>query len=194
MTYPIRFAADSELAADCAAGREAACERLFRDYHGYVLNVCRRILKNREDAEDMTQNVFIHIFRKISLYRGESRLKTWIHRIAVNHCLMLIRKNSRLPFAETIEEKEFALPAPGSQNPRRPSIDHKILLEKCIPQLPAGMKKVFILYDVRGFNHEETARALNLSVGTVKSQLHKARKNLRRLINRKENPKISPRR
>lgn len=179
-----------QLARDCAAGQASAQENLFTLYRGTVFGICLQILKNPELAEDLTQEIFIHIFRKIHSFHGAARLKTWIYRLSVNQCLMYLRKNKKTPPIAALDEKEFCLPVRGSENPRLPNIDAKILLEKCIGQIPPGQKKILILYDIEGFNHTEIARILNLSEGTVKSQLFKARQKMRKLMNRKCNPKM----
>lgn len=187
--------ADLELARACAAGDNRACEELYRTYHRKIYGTCLKFLKRAEDAEDLTQDVFIQIFRKISGFNGDAKLSTWIHRVTINHALMFLRRENRVSLGslEASEEGEMLQISDG-ENPRRMRIEDRLWIEKAVDQLSPGYKKVFILHDLEGFEHEEVARILNCSVGTSKSQLHKARLKLRGLLGKITNPRVySPR-
>jgi len=176
---------DYDLACAASAGNRSAFEELYNRHHRKVYSLCLRMLGNAADAEDLTQDVFIQLFRRIGSYRGEAAFSTWLHRLTVNQVLMRFRKRV-VRFESTTEEGELpTIVAQGSENPRAmPIIDH-IALEKAIEQLPPGYKSVFVLHDIEGYEHEEIARLLGVTVGTSKSQLHKARLKLRGLLSEK---------
>lgn len=136
------------------------------------------------EAEDLTQEVFIQLFRKIGSFRGDSAFSTWLHRLTVNQVLMHFRRRS-VKSEKTSDDGEMPEQAVvGSGNPRRMQVVDRIALKNAVAELPAGYKSVFILHDVEGYEHEEVARQLGISVGTSKSQLHKARLKLRGLLAR----------
>ncbi len=143
-----------------------------------------------ERAEDLTQDVFIQLYRKVGSFRGDSAFTTWLHRMTVNQVLMHFRKRA-VKLEKTTEEGETPdQVVAGTANPERMRIVDKIALENAIEKLPAGYKNVFVLHDVEGYEHEEVARILGCSVGTSKSQLHKARIKLQKLLKKKANPRI----
>jgi RNA polymerase sigma-70 factor (ECF subfamily) len=137
---------------------------------------------NQTEAEDLTQEVFIQLFRKVGSFRGDSAFSTWLHRLTVNQVLMHFRKRS-FKNEKTSEDGEMPeQTVTGSANPLKMSVVDRIALKNAIAELPRGYKNVFVLHDVEGFEHEEVARMLGISVGTSKSQLHKARLKLRTLL------------
>jgi RNA polymerase sigma-70 factor (ECF subfamily) len=183
-------AADFELAKVAAHGDMAAFEEIYKRHHRRVYSICLRMLQNASEAEDLTQDVFIQLYRKIGSFRGDSAFTTWLHRMTVNQVLMHFRKRT-VKFEKTTEEGETPDQiVSGTSNPERMRIVDKIALDNAIEQLPAGYKNVFILHDVEGFEHEEVARILGCSVGTSKSQLHKARLKLQKLLKKKANPRL----
>jgi RNA polymerase sigma-70 factor (ECF subfamily) len=165
-------------------GDRAAFEYLYRSHSRRVYAVCLRMVGNTTEAEDLTQEAFLLLFRKIHTFRGESAFSTWLHRLAVNVVLMHLRKKS--PPIVSIE----ATPDPDDET-FSPSFDigapdlllegaiDRINLERCIRQLPAGYRRVFVLHDIQGHEHNDIAEILGRSVGDSKSQLHKARTRLR---------------
>ena len=182
--------ADFELAKVAANNDMAAFEELYKRHHRRVYSVCLRMLQNTSEAEDLTQDVFIQLYRKIGSFRGDSAFTTWLHRMTVNQVLMHFRKRT-VKFEKTTEEGETPDQiVSGSNNPLKMQIVDKIALENAIEQLPTGYKNVFVLHDVEGFEHEEVARILGCSVGTSKSQLHKARLKLQKLLKKKANPRL----
>jgi len=170
-------------------GDRTVFEFLYQLHSRRVYAVCMRMVGNSAEAEDLTQETFLLLLRKIHTFRGESAFSTWLHRLAVNIVLMRLRKKS--PPIDSIEaaldpEDETASPHPAS-NIGAPdlllegSID-RINLERCIEQLPVGYRTIFVLHDVQGYEHHEIAGILGRSVGVSKSQLHKARTRLRELL------------
>ena len=173
---------DYRLAQRVAAGDMLAFEEFYGRYHRRVYALCLRMTGNTAEAEDLTQEVFIHVYRKIGSFRGDSTLMTWLHRVTVNRTLMHFRK-SAVRRERTTEDG--ATPEPAAKTPpflgHAPAVD-RLLIEKALTQLAPGYRAVFILHDVEGYEHSEIARTLGISTGTSKSQLHKARLRLRQLI------------
>ena len=181
---------DFQLAQSAAKGDMAAFEELYQRHNRRVFSLCLRMLQNAHEAEDLTQEVFIQLYRKIGSFRGDSAFTTWLHRMTVNQVLMHFRKRS-VKNEKTTEEGETPVQVvSGTENPRKMPIVDKIALDRAIAQLPKGYKSVFILHDVEGHEHEEVARILGCSVGTSKSQLHKARMKLRKLLKKQAPPRL----
>jgi RNA polymerase sigma-70 factor, ECF subfamily len=157
-------------------------EELFKFHHGKVYAVCLRMTGNTAEAEDLTQEVFVQVFRKLDTFRGESAFTTWLHRLTVNHVLMHFRKN-RSRKEQLTEDGELPEQAVKARNVLTsfPVLD-RLALDEAIVKLAPGYRAVFILHDVEGLQHLEIANILDCSVGTSKSQLHKARMKLRRLL------------
>lgn len=183
-------ATDYELAQASAKGDMFAFEEIYNRHHRRVYAICLRMLQNATEAEDLTQDVFIQLYRKIGSFRGDSAFTTWLHRLTVNQVLMHFRKRT-VKFEKTTEEGETPVQVvSGTQNPEKMPIVDKIALQSAIDQLPEGYRNVFMLHDIEGYEHEEVARILGCSVGTSKSQLHKARLKLRKLLQKKANPRL----
>ncbi|MBX3291119.1 MAG: RNA polymerase sigma factor [Acidobacteria bacterium] len=173
---------DIDLCRLAAAGSLAAFEVIYQRYHRRTYSLCLRMTANQTEAEDLTQEVFIQLFRKIGSFRGDSAFPTWLHRMTVNQVLMHFRRRS-VKSEKTSEDGDMPEQAVvGSADPGRMQVIDRIALKAAIAGLPAGYKKVFVLHDIEGFEHEEVARRLGISVGTSKSQLHKARLKLRGLL------------
>ncbi len=177
---------DLDLARLASEGDLSAFEIIYNRHNRRVYSLCLRMTANQTEAEDLTQEVFIQLFRKIGSFRGDSAFSTWLHRMTVNQCLMHFRKRS-VKSEKTSEDGEVPEQAVvGSKDPGRMQVVDRIALKNAVAELPKGYKNVFLLHDVQGFEHEEVARRLGISVGTSKSQLHKARLKLRGLL-QKEN-------
>ena len=173
---------DFSLCQLAAGGNLAAFELLYQRYHRRTYSLCLRMTNSQTEAEDLTQEVFIQLFRKIGSFRGDSAFSTWLHRLTVNQVLMHFRRRS-VKNEKTSEDGEIPeQTVSGTENPNKMPVIDRLALNKAIEQLPPGYKKVFWLHDVEGYEHEEIARMLKLSVGTSKSQLHKARLKLRGLL------------
>jgi RNA polymerase sigma-70 factor (ECF subfamily) len=173
---------DYQLAQRVAAGDMQAFEDFYGRYHRRVYSLCLRMTNNPAESEDLTQEIFIHVYHKIGGFRGESTMKTWLHRVTVNIVLMHIRKNARRKEQMT-EDGESPEPVLKSTTaPSQTPILDRMALERAIAQLSPGYRAVFILHDVEGYEHSEIARICGISSGTSKSQLHKARKKLYELI------------
>ncbi|HSG07959.1 MAG TPA: sigma-70 family RNA polymerase sigma factor [Longimicrobiales bacterium] len=164
---------------NAAGGDHEAFERLYRSQVGRVHALARRMVGD-DVAEDLTQEVFIRAWQKLGSFRGEAQFGTWLHRLAVNHLLSrretLRRREARTAPGDGILERLTA--------PLKRSSGTALDLEEAMERLPDGAKQVFVLYDVEGYGHEEIAECMNISVGTSKSQLHRARMLLRGHLNR----------
>ncbi len=169
------------------AGNAAAFEFLYQLHGRRVYALCLRMVGNPADAEDLMQEAFLQLFRKIGTFRGESAFSTWLHRMTVNVVLMRLRKKS-LPtdsLEETLEpDAENSAPKRdvGAPDLRLSGAVDRVNLERSIEQLPPGYRTVFVLHDVQGYEHNEIANIMGCSVGNSKSQLHKARTRLRELL------------
>src|SRR5262249_8850444 len=174
--------ADAGINAALTGEEMSGFEDLYRKHYRRVYSICLRMTGNVAEAEDLTQEVFIQLHRKLDSFRGESAFTTWLHRLTVNQVLMHFRKRSVRSELTTDDGDIPDSIDPDTVNPEAMPIVDRIGLENAIAQLPAGYRSVFVLHDVEGYEHEEIARILGCSAGTSKSQLHKARMKLRRLL------------
>lgn len=159
-----------------------AFEELFRLHRRLVYGLCLRMTQDVTEAEDVTQEVFVLLFRKIGGFRGEASFTTWLHRLTVNQVLMRFRKNKSRR-EDALEDEELQPhESVRTASPRAAQLLDRITLESAIAQLPPGYRAAFILHDIEGYEHEEVARLLGCAVGTSKSQLHKARTKLRKIL------------
>lgn len=180
-------ATDYALAQGSATGDMAAFEELYARHSRRVYSLCLRMTQNPAEAEDLSQEVFIQLFRKLGSFRGESAFTTWLHRLTVNQVLMHFRRKG-VRMEQTTDDGDTPVQiVQGTEDPGRMPVVDRIALDKAIGQLPPGYRSVFVLHDVEGREHEEISRMLGCSVGTSKSQLHKARMKLRGLL-RQQNP------
>jgi RNA polymerase sigma-70 factor, ECF subfamily len=178
---------DHALARAAGEGDMTAFEELYQRHNRRVYSVCLRMTHNVSEAEDLTQEAFIQLFRKIGSFRGDSAFTTWLHRLTVNQVLMHFRKRS-VKLERTTEEGETPVQiVHGSENPNKMPVLDRISLDRAIAKLPPGYRSVFVLHDVEGHEHEDISRMLGVAVGTSKSQLHKARMKLRRLLKSNSN-------
>jgi RNA polymerase sigma-70 factor, ECF subfamily len=171
-----------------AAGDLKAFEDIYRAYHRRVYSRCLRMTRNVSEAEDLTQEVFVQLFRKLKTFRGESSFSTWLHRMTVNAVLMHFRKPVVRAEQTTYDgdDQHELLSSRLTASPS--SVVDRISLDEALAKLAPGYRAVFILHDVEGYEHSQIGEILSCSVGTSKSQLHKARLRLRTLL-RKRIPK-----
>src|SRR5438128_316788 len=181
-------AGEGEINTALASEKMSGFEELYRKHYRRVYSICLRMTGNTAEAEDLTQEVFIQLNRKLGSFRGESAFTTWLHRLTVNQVLMHFRKRG-VRMEQTTEDGEAPIQiVKGTENPNAMPVVDRIALDKAIGQLPPGYKMVFTLHDIEGHEHEEIARMLGVSVGTSKSQLHKARMKLRGLLRQQNKP------
>jgi RNA polymerase sigma-70 factor (ECF subfamily) len=170
-------------------GDAAAFENLYQANSRRVYALCLRMVGNAAEAEDLTQEAFLQMFRKIQTFRGEANFSTWLHRVTVNIVLMKLRRKKHPEFSlDEGTERDEDSPTPrsefGEADLRLTGSIDRINLQRAIEQLPPGFKAIFILHDVQGYKHEEIGEILGCSSGNSKSQLHKARMRLRTLLKR----------
>jgi RNA polymerase sigma-70 factor (ECF subfamily) len=167
-------------------GDPAAFEHLYRKHSQRVYALCLRMMANSAAAEDLTQEAFLQVFRKIHTFRGDSAFSTWLHRLSVNVVLMRLRKKTvnETPLEDSDREEEFGKLRKeiGAPDLRLAGTIDRMRLEHAIAQLPPGYKQAFVLHDIQGYQHKEIAAILGCSAGNSKSQLHKARMRLRQLL------------
>jgi RNA polymerase sigma-70 factor (ECF subfamily) len=179
---------DHALAIAAGRGDMSAFEQLYQRHNRRVYSVCLRMTQNVAEAEDLAQEAFIQLFRKIGSFRGESAFTTWLHRLTVNQVLMHFRKKS-VKLERTTEEGETPVQiVRGTEDPNNMPVLDRISLDHALKQLPPGYRSVFVLHDIEGHEHDEIAKILGVAVGTSKSQLHKARMKLRRLLRKEQVP------
>jgi len=183
----LKAASEAQIIARAQRGDEEAFAALFETHKRRVYSLCLRMTGNTAEAEDLTQEAFLQLFRKISTFRGESAFSTWLHRLAVNVVLMHLRKKGLQQVS--LDEVDTSQDEPvkrdyGSDDRRLTGSIDRIGLQNAIAGLPPGYRTVFVLHDVEGYEHNEIAEIMNCSVGNSKSQLHKARLKLRERLRR----------
>lgn len=168
-------------------GDSDAFAELFNAHKARVFSLCLRMTNNAAEAEDLTQDAFMQAFRKLSSFRGDSALSTWLHRIAVNTVLMHFRKKvlRQVSLDEPSNgEGRTVRRECGSKDGRLSGTINRLALIRALEELPAGYRMIFLLHEVHGHEHQEIATLLNCSVGNSKSQLHKAKRNIRKILAR----------
>jgi RNA polymerase sigma-70 factor, ECF subfamily len=170
-------------------GDATAFERLYRLHSGRVYAVCLTMMKgNAAEAEDLTQEAFMQLFRKIGTFRAESAFSTWLYRLTFNTVLMRLRKrtiateNSLEEIDDAGEEARGPIREIGGPDLRLSGLADRLNLQRAMSQLSPGYRSIFLLHDISGYEHKEIANMLGCSVGNSKSQLHKARAVLRDLL------------
>jgi RNA polymerase sigma-70 factor (ECF subfamily) len=182
-----REIAEGEVIRLAAKGNAEAFALLYRRHSNRVYGLCLRMIGNAEEAEDVTQEAFMQVFRKIGTFRGEASFSTWLHRLTVNAVLMRLRKKRRVEISiddATRCNEQDPLPPPqlSTQDLNLQGVFDRVNLGKAIEELPDGYRQIFILHDVEGYEHNEIATLLGCSIGNSKSQLFKARQKLRWLL------------
>ena len=183
---PLEALSEAELLAQAQAGDHRAFAQLYSLHKKRIYSLCMRMVGNAAEAEDMTQEAFLQLHRKIATFRGDSAFSTWLHRLAINVVLMQLRKKglSLISMDEAMEPDPQGSPSRGFgalDLSLSGSID-RMALERAVSDLPAGYRLVFVLHDIEGYEHHEIASMLDCSVGNSKSQLHKARLTLREAL------------
>jgi RNA polymerase sigma-70 factor (ECF subfamily) len=176
---------DRELIRRAQEGDANAFACLFHTHKTRVYSVCLRFTANTAEAEDLTQDAFLQAFRKLSTFRGDSALSTWLYRIAVNTVLMRFRRKTlrQVSLDEPWnQDARCARRERGSMDARLASSVDRIALARAIGELPEGYRTIFLLHEVEGYEHQEIAELLGCSVGNSKSQLHKAKLRIREIL------------
>lgn len=173
---------DSELVQRCQKGERKAQYELYQHYKDRVFNIAYRMANNQQEAEDIAQMAFMRVFKNIDSFRGESAFSSWLYRLTVNVCINHFRKEKKEKELVVNELSEFQKANLSALKTKNESAKMRPFLEKAIRALPAGYRMIFVLYDIEGYAHQEIAEIMNISEGTSKSQLHKARKELKQFL------------
>ncbi len=178
---------DFELVRSAAAGDMGAFEEIYKRYRLRAYAISLRMLRDPSRAQDSTQDAFVQLYRKIGTFRGEAAFSTWFHRLVVNQALMFMRQRY---LKRERQSPEYSSYDPNEPTVKRDNLVDSIALKRAIRKLPVGYRKVFILHDVDGYEHAEIGKILGCAEGTSKSQLHKARATLRKLMGRRFLPPV----
>jgi RNA polymerase sigma-70 factor, ECF subfamily len=177
--------ADSSLVSRATKGDRDAFATLFDLHKRKVYSLCLRMTGDAVEAEDLAQDVFIQVFRKIATFRGDASFSTWLYRVAVNTVLMELRKKhpKQVSLDEPVETDSSCIQREVGRSDLdlEGSVD-RIALNRAIQELPEGCRRIFLLHEVHGYEHHEIAKLLRCSVGNSKSQLHKARMKMQELL------------
>jgi RNA polymerase sigma-70 factor, ECF subfamily len=167
-------------------GDEEAFSILFQTHKKRVYSVCLLMTKDVAEAEDLTQEAFLQVFRSVGSFRGDSAFSTWLYRVAVNTVLMKLRRRKAPPAVSLDEPVSAESPSLrrdfGQADLRLSGAVDRIALRRAIEELPEGCRKIFSLHEVQGYQHHEIAELLHCSIGNSKSQLHKAKLKMRDLL------------
>lgn len=174
--------AERGLVARCQRGDLGAFEELYRAHAGRLYSVALRMLGNQADADDMLQEIFLAAHRKLSTFRGESALGTWLYRLATNLCLDHLRSRAGRTrhVTDSLDDEPGLFDAPSSRLAEQTVT--RMDLERALSRLPDGCRAAFVLHDIEGLEHSEVADVLGIAEGTSKSQVHKARLKLRAIL------------
>lgn len=156
------------------AGDRAAFRDLYEEHVGRVYALCLRMTGDPQEAMERTQDAFVRAWRKLDSFRGDAAFGTWLHRLTVNVVLTARRASGR-----RVRRVEAAVADAGPRFEPAPRTGMGVDLERAIASLPAGARRVFVLYDVEGYGHQEIAEMTGIAAGTSKAQLHRARRLLR---------------
>jgi RNA polymerase sigma-70 factor (ECF subfamily) len=185
-THTITGMIEPELGTACMADGMSGYDGIYRRYYRTVYSICLRMTGNVHDTEDLVQEVFVLLARKLATFRGEATFATWLHRLTVNTVLAHYRKR-RARREDSLESASgSALDKARLGRSRVITELDRIALGTAIESLPCGYRTTLLLHDLEGYEHTEIARILGCGVGTSKSQLHKARRRMRQLLGGRE--------
>lgn len=174
---------DQMIAARCRRGELPAFEELYTRHSSRLYSIAYRMTGSAADAEDLLQDIFLQVYRRIDSFRGEAALGTWLHRLAVNACLDFLRSKQgrRQQATDSLDDVDSVEPV-AHRSWRPDTALDRMDLERAVAQLPPSYKQAFLLHDVEGLEHHEVSEMLGIAVGTSKSLVHKARMRLRSLL------------
>ena len=186
----------TEIIRRAQLGDSAAFEIIYQKYASRVYALCLRMLRETREAEDLTQEAFLQLFRKIHTFRGESAFSTWLHRLTANIVLMHFRRKKLISTSledinATDEDHAGHARELSAPDLRLAGLFDRVDLETAIDRLPEGCKAMFLLHDVQGYDHNEIAKILGCSIGNSKSQLHRARIRLRKFLSKLQRRVVS---
>jgi RNA polymerase sigma-70 factor (ECF subfamily) len=164
-------------------------QQFVEEHQSMIYNVCFRLLGNQQDAEDIAQDVFVKAYEKYGLFKGESRVSTWLYRIAVNLSLNLLKRRKRVRWMTLDFEKEDteALPIHEPRSVEQPDLELEqselgLTLQEAIQSLPEKQKTAFILHKLEGLSHQQISEILDISISSVEARIHRAKQSLRKKL------------
>jgi RNA polymerase sigma-70 factor (ECF subfamily) len=182
---------DNELIQKIAAKDHGAFKALVDRYQALVINTCYNLLGNRQDAEDVAQEVFFQVYKSARKFRGEAKISTWLYRIAVNRSLNFIRDNKRFGWLKSLSsllegERQEVADVPASDSDR-PDIalekkERNVIVQKAIDSLPENQRTAFVLHKYEGLSYQEIAKISKYSLSSVESLIHRAKLNLQKKL------------
>jgi len=189
MSLELENLSESEALRRARQGDPAAFEFLYRRHNQRVYALCLRMVKNPAYAEDLTQDTFVAVLRGIREFRGQSAFSTWLHRVTRNTVLMGFRKRrlketSLEEITDPETENGHTPAAFGVTDRRLEGLADRMLLQSAVAQLSGGFRATLLLHDLQGYEHSEVAAMMGCAIGTSKSQLHKARLRVRKMLNK----------
>jgi len=173
---------DEALARLAANGNGEAFDEIYSRHKGFAYSIALRMTGNQADAEDLMQDAFVSVFRKVGSFRGDASFTTWLYRLVTNQVNMHFRYRSARPEIQASEAEVPEQRPSGSRMDPAEQLTDRLAIQKALRMLPPGYRSAFILYDIEGYKHDEVARFTGHTVGTSKSQLHKARAGLRVML------------
>lgn len=179
---------DEELVEKVKKGDVDAYEEIVKKYENKVFGIVYHMIKNQNDVEDLAQEVFIKVYKNLSKFKGDSSLYTWIYKITVNLCLDEMKKRKNIIYLDEkleVEDGELERELPSSDKTQVELYEEKELkenLHKCIGKLPEKQRVMIVLRDIKGFSYEEISEITSVKLGTVKSQINRARLKLKELL------------
>lgn len=183
---------DEELVEKIKKGDIDAYEEIIKKYENKVCGIIYHMIKNQNDVEDLVQEVFIKVYKNLSKFKGDSSLYTWIYKITVNLCLDEVKKRKNIIYLDEkleVEDGELERELPSSDKTQVELYEEKELkekLHKCIGKLPEKQRVMIVLRDIKGFSYEEISEITSVKLGTVKSQINRARLKLKELLDKEE--------
>lgn len=181
---------DGELVEKIKKGDIDAYEEIIKKYENKVCGIIYHMIKNQNDVEDLAQEVFIKVYKNLSKFKGDSSLYTWIYKITVNLCLDEVKKRKNIIYLDEkleVEDGELERELPSSDKTQVELYEEKELkekLHKCIGKLPEKQRVMIVLRDIKGFSYEEISEITSVKLGTVKSQINRARLKLKELLDK----------
>ncbi len=181
---------DEELVEKIKKGDIDAYEEIIKKYENKVCGIIYHMIKNQNDVEDLAQEVFIKVYKNLSKFKGDSSLYTWIYKITVNLCLDEVKKRKNIIYLDEkleVEDGELERELPSSDKTQVELYEEKELkekLHKCIGKLPEKQRVMIVLRDIKGFSYEEISEITSVKLGTVKSQINRARLKLKELLDK----------
>lgn len=181
---------DEELVEDVKKGNIDAFEDIVKKYENKVYGIVFHMMKNQNEVEDLAQEVFLKVYKNLDRFKGDSSLYTWIYKITVNLCLDELKKRKNIIYLDekiNVEDGEIDKELPSNERSQEELYEDKELkenLHRCINKLPDKQKIMIVLRDIKGFSYDEIAKITNNKIGTVKSQINRARLKLKELLDK----------